>query len=263
MAIKTIKVPTQKTGNSAVPMLYKYMPWDFALSMLKNDCLYFSNPCDWRDRYEKKVLNGKFSIKESKARSYPLKDVIFATCFTSEYSCEAQWKMYLPAKPSNNATQNVVVEIAFNRKRLFEALSKMHKDIYFGKVVYYPQNELQSFIKKCFATKDAVKALLSTQPLAKTNVIHLLKPLLFKRKAFAYENEWRLFVTAELLAKNNTLYIPDLKSCIDYIVVDFGKLSPSEGVLKKRQLANVAPGISIRQTSLFDENSNVITFKIP
>lgn len=263
MAIKSITPPSSRQKDTAPHELYKYMPWEYALSMLENDTLYFSNPCDWRDRYEKKVLCGRFAVGDGKVKAFPLKDKIFATCFTSEYSCEAQWKMYLPDNSHKAGKPDVVIEIAFNRERLFDALSKMRKDIYIGKVVYCPQNEMQSFVRKCFATKSAVKALLSDKPLAKCHIGHLLKPLLFKRKAFAYENEWRLFVTEELLAMNHTLYIPDLKECIDYVLVDFHNLSPAEALKRRRQLQQIAPGISIRQTTLFNDNSNVTMFNIP
>lgn len=183
---------------------------------------------------------------------------VFATCFTSEYSCEAQWKMYL----HNNARKsNVAVEIEFDREQLFNKLRQHHKDLYFGEVVYYPQNCFRSFVERCLGTKAGMKALKARNPLSPNVLGTLLRPLLFKRMAYSYEKEWRLFITEDLLPKNNCLYVQGLRDCIDCVIVDFSKLSDIEKKKKRNLLQQYVSNDKIRETNLFQQNENVLRFK--
>lgn len=259
MNVQRLSAPKYaKQSNSSLPKLYKYLQWDYAIELLDRSSLYFSNPRDWNDRYERKVLEGKYAVDNKKSMDYPLKDKVFATCFTSEYSCEAQWKMYLHDNARKN---NIAVEIEFDREKLFAELMLHHKDLYYGEVVYYPQNCFRSFVEKCLGTKAGMKALKAMNPLSPNTLGTLLRPLLFKRMAYSYEKEWRLFITEELLSKNNRLYVPNLIECIDCVIVDFSKLSDSDKEKKKAQLQKYVPENKIRETKLFQQNDNIIRFK--
>lgn len=259
MNVQRLSAPKYtKQGSGSVPKLYKYLQWDYAIELLERSSLYFSNPRDWNDRYERKVLEGRYTIDNRKSIAYPLKDKVFATCFTSEYSCEAQWKMYLH---DNTKKNNIAVEIEFDREKLFAELMQHHKDLYFGEVVYYPQNSFRFFVEKSLGTKVGMKALKARNPLSSNVLGTLLRPLLFKRMAYSYEKEWRLFITEELLTKNNRLYVPNLIECIDCVIVDFSKLSDGDKEKKKTQLLKYIPENKIRETKLFQQNDNVIKFK--
>ena len=263
MNIHRIVAPKSSNNvNKQIPKLYKYLQWDYAIDLLERSSLYFSNPRDWSDRYEKKVLDGKYSIDDKKSIPYPLKDRIFATCFTSEYSCEAQWKMYLGDVGKNSKATNIAVEIEFDREKLFAELMTFHKDLYFGEVVYYPQKTFRSFVEGVLGTKTGIKALKANNPFSSSVLATLLRPLLYKRMAYSYEKEWRMFITEELLTKDNHLYIPNLLDCIECIIVDFSKLSESEKNKRESQLLKYVSLDKIRETSLFASNNHVLTFKL-
>lgn len=252
--IKAANIPQIKKQYPP-KVLYKYIPLNYALQLLQDNTLYFSNPTSWKDRYEKKVILGKWVVNGIK-QSYPLKDKIYATCFTSEYSSEPQWTMYL--SNHSQAKLSEAVEICFDFDKLRNLLAP--HDVYFGQMKYHRQHELRQYVAACFQSKVARKAFTSKNPLAKKNIRYLLRPLLFKRKAFAYENEWRLFIDASKL-NHSCLYVPNIKDAINEIIIDTKNSTPADIARIKAQIA-LHISCTIRESQLFTANNHQMRFEI-
>lgn len=221
MSVISINCPERKVHSTNDKFLYKYMDLQFAINLLKDEELYFSAPTNWKDPYEQKVINGCFHIDSSKhSIKYPLKDRIFACCFTELYSCEAQWKMYKSSK-KNEPT----VEIQFNKEKLLKAIELTDRVAFIGKVKYYNTGDFSEAVANCFRSKAAIKSLTKKDPRSTDDIKCILKPMFIKRRGFEYEQEWRIIITDEDVYCNDSFStypkvdIPGLVDCVERIII--------------------------------------------
>lgn len=198
--------------------LYRYMDYEKAISLLRGEKLKFSELREWKnnDPYETVVIDGKYTI-DGKSYEYPLKGKVYAMCFTEQYSCEAQWNAY---GKKTKRQQKPYIEIKFDCTALISALEAMDAVPFFGKVSYFETNCFKQTVLECFKSKEAKIALKNKVKLTQKRLKLLLRPLLIKRIAFAYENEWRLFLTDDDIYSSNGLQtIPGLKNAIEGVIV--------------------------------------------
>ena len=219
------------------------MTLDNALKLLSTSSLKFSSLTSWKDPYEKKVIEAKYIINNNKI-SYPIKGKFLATCFTEQYSCEAQWKAY-----SGNKRQPCV-EIFFNKEKLLEKLDETGAYSYIGKVEYCATKVFSQKVSSCFNSNAAKKAFLSKAPMKPNNLKYTLRPIYIKRLSFAYENEWRLILTNEDIYDNDGIVnIPNLLDCIDGVVIGPCK-DQTEYLSAKKKLENYIPSNHIHESYL-------------
>jgi hypothetical protein len=180
---------------SKYPRLYRFVSINDALELFESQLLPLKNPSKWKDPYESFYLSKEYQIKD-KLMELPIKDKIFASCFSSE-SNEASWKIYTP--------NNDGVRITFNTEKLLHQLKSQNKDVefYIGKVDYQTTRDY-------FSLKNETSGI-QKEIVNKKIGKHQINLLLKKRVAFEYENEIRIIVISK---KNNKIDLPlDLTKC--------------------------------------------------
>ena len=74
-------------------LVYKHMSLENALRTLETQSLWFANPENWKDPFEKRFLNAKY-ISKGKEVAFNWKNRLFCTCVTQTISSEAFWHTY-------------------------------------------------------------------------------------------------------------------------------------------------------------------------
>ena len=208
-------------SNSSNSYFYKYVPYKELLKERSKEFLFFKRPELWNDPWESLVLTGNYKIDKGKTRRHPFAGKVLATCFTSNYGSEAQWHIYEQNEPR--------VMLSFNKAKLIDALKSSDINFYIGKVNYdidQPKikKEVEKLAKKhlpIFENPDNIKL----DNIEDTK--NLLEPLLFKRKAFEYEGEYRIFVIEESGIDKENILIPSLDKAIGKVT-----LSPTHNISK-------------------------------
>lgn len=248
-----ISASGRATNQSKINKLYKYMTLDNAIKVLSDSYLRFSYPASWNDPYEKKALEGKYIIN-NKNVNYPIKDKFLATCFTEQYSCEAQWKMY-----SYNKRQPCV-EFIFNKDKLLQAFEKMGAHVFIGKVEYCSTKEFSKKVCDCFKSITSKKTFMAKNPLKPDNLKYILRPMYIKRQAFAYENEWRVILTNDdIYDSDGNVSIPNLIDCIEGIVVGPCK-DYNEFQSVKSKLYSLNSNLIIHESYINKDSKRTMTF---
>lgn len=168
-------------------VIYKNMPFKNALKTLSNKGLWFANPSEWHDPYEKKFIESKYNVNGNN-KDFLLKGKIFCTCLTQTAMSEAHWNQYSGGK--------IGIQFQIDRKKLLEVLKSKCKQyhVYIGKVLYLSTKDIED-VNICKShlvdnTKD---------PMDKNE--KWVRLLLLKRQAFEYENEIRII----LIKKGNKI----------------------------------------------------------
>jgi hypothetical protein len=139
----------------------------------------FVSPLEWRDPYEKYFLELKYVVNKS-TFSLPIKEKIFASCFSGTSNSEAYWNVYAPNSDG--------VRIGFEAEPfLLEFLGKIkNADVFIGPINYYNTND---FSKKGIDISRLSKSIRELEDL------EFQVELMFrKRIAFIYENEIRVVI---------------------------------------------------------------------
>ena len=176
MSVKFLNI-----APSALPKhIFKYMRLSNAIESIDDGTLWFANPEKWNDPFESYFMNNAYD-KNLKEFDFPLKDNLYACCFSTLSRCEAQWKMY-----SDNG-MSVMFEI--NTGKLLQKLDALSKDydVYIGKAAYLTTKDLL-----VLNVDDILRAggFVNQQ----SDLEKALCLMLCKRKAFEYESEIRIFL---------------------------------------------------------------------
>lgn len=190
---------------------YKYVPYKAMLQEDSRNHLFFIRPELWNDPWESLVLTGNYKLAGNRSRKYPLYGKVLATCFTSNYGSEAQWKVY--------ETQEAKIMLSFNKAKLIDTLKTAKEDIFIGKVKYdtaQPQihNAIKKWAKEHIAYFEDGANIHSIEARKK-----LLEPLLIKRKPFEYEQEYRFFIISDKVKDKENLLIPNLSDAIGKVTL--------------------------------------------
>ncbi len=220
MKINFINITESEFLDSKI--LYKYMPLEFALGILKEKYLWLCNPVIWKDPFEKRFIESKYLIN-GKETEFPLKGKVFCLCMTQTATSEAHWNNY-----SNGQTG---ISFKYKRERLLEVLEKHTAgyDIYIGKVDYLRISEL----KKKLSQIELINAI---QPFGLNNRQLQIQLLLLKRVAFRYEDEIRILAVKKHKTRESGIRLPytlDSHKLIDTITIDPGVGTNTTGMLKK------------------------------
>lgn len=211
-------------------VIYKNMPLNNALKILIHKELWFANPSEWHDPYEKKFIESKYN-ENGRNQDFQLKGKIFCTCLTQTATSEAHWNQYSGGK--------IGVQFQIDRKKLLDVLNSKCKKyhVYIGKVMYLSTKEIED-VDICKS-----KYIKEIKYLGDKNE-KWVRLLLLKRKAFEYENEIRIIlieksksskerkgINIKYSTKNNPIQDTDLFKVIkidpntDEIVADYIKNS--------------------------------------
>jgi len=190
---------------------YKYVPYKEMLKEDSRNHLFFIRPELWNDPWESLVLTGNYQIDKNKYRKYPLYGKVLATCFTSNYGSEAQWKVY--------ETKEAKIMLSVNKTKLIDALKTAEEDVFIGKVKYdTPQPQIHNAIKKW--AKNHMEYFEDGADINSIEVRKkLLEPLLIKRKPFGYEQEYRFFIISDKVKDRENILIPNLSDAIGKVTL--------------------------------------------
>lgn len=225
--------------------IYKYVAIDNFLNMLKENYIYMANPQEWKDPYESRLLMQKYVFNENGTpKQYPFKDKLFATCFTSPSSCEAQWNMYSKNEPA--------VQISFKIETLLEELLKNEgPDLYIGLVKYFNTVNGNNI-------KDEIRAILSNVIPPTTE--DWLRIMLLKRSPYSYEREIR-FLAIKENEKELHLKFTDITSAIDKVTLDPDDSNICNQIEEVDELLSVK-GIRMSKSILYKRPKNLKPIEI-
>lgn len=194
--------------------LYKHMSLNYVMKNLVDKTLLFSNPETWNDPFERRFINASYVKPNGTEIPFPWKDRVYCSCFTQEIVSEAHWMIH--------SSTVIPMEFIVHRDELLREVEK-HKDkyqIFVGKVEYIYQNEFSNELTKIpfdppMATFDI------------TSDILLGRLLLLKRKAFAYEDEFRIILVRKSNnAKKDVNNVLLKYKCHNYELYDKIKIGP-------------------------------------
>ena len=167
--------------------LFKHMSLNYVMRNLEDKTLLFSNPETWSDPFEKRFINASYVKPNGTEIPFPWKGRVYCSCFTQEIVSEAHWMIH--------SSSVIPMEFIVYRDELLREVER-YKDkfqIFVGKVEYIYQTEFSNEL-----TKIPFDPPMSSYDI--TSDILLGRLLLLKRKAFAYEDEFRII----LVRKSNT-----------------------------------------------------------
>ena len=164
--------------------IFKYMSLQNAVKSINDDTVWFSNPEEWNDPYESFFMNNAYD-KAGAPFDFPVKNKLYASCFTAVPNSEAQWHAY--------AENGVSIKFDILTADFLQKLDNLSKiyDVYIGRVVYLPTGVLK---------KDSVPDILSAMghlKIIKNDTEKALCLMLCKRHAFEYEGEIRVFLVSK------------------------------------------------------------------
>ncbi len=244
------------TSLAQIDTLYKYMPYDRLISSIEHKELVFVSPETWVDPFER-----RFWKTDYKRKYNFIQPEIACMCLTTKFSTneEAAWKMYTDGKSKS-------LRISFNVEQLLGILESYAQTndcaIYIGKAIYSLERKAIVGLhnkkgSEFFPEHDFSRA-------------HYLTLMCLKRKAFAFENEIRIFIVKKHLPwENNMIRVHTEidKNLIPRIMIGpltpFAKSDPRQSLyntiqnveadIYKQQLGKAIPGCDVKQSQLYTD----------
>lgn len=208
---------------------YKYVPYKEMLKEDSRNHLFFISPEQWNDPWESLVLTGNYKIDKDKVCRHPLAGKVLATCFTSNYGSESQWRVYEQAESK--------IMLSFNKTKLIDALKESKLHFFVGKVRYdTPQPKINKAIR--FWAKENLRYFCEEKIITELRIEarkKLLEPLLIKRMSFEYEHEYRFFLIANDGKIKDNVLIPNLSAAIGKVTLS-PKAVDTLSIEKKKEL---------------------------
>lgn len=195
--------------------LYKHMSLNYVLKNLEDKTLLFSNPETWKDPYEKRFIKASYIKRDGTEIVFPWKGRVYCSCFTQDVVSEAHWQIH--------SSSAIPMEFIVKREELLSQIDKLKEKfhIFVGKVEYMDQNEINRDLSKIPFQDPKPNIDLQSDDL-------LGRLLLLKRKAYAYEDEFRVILVRKSTScpkkeKDSLLHKYD---CHNYEIYDKIKIGP-------------------------------------
>lgn len=184
MPVKLLNITHEEIESMT---LYKFMSLSHSINSITNDTLWFSNPKKWKDPWESYFIECAFD-KDQKPFEFPIKNRVFACCFSTVGRSENQWRMY--------SEDNISIMFEIPLKNLIDSLEPLTSkyDVYVAKAAYLPTHVLKNL--------DVPTILSSANfPTPNDDVEKALLLMSCKRLAFQYESEVRVFLVPKVQDK--------------------------------------------------------------
>lgn len=186
----------------------KFLPLERALNLLNSQKLWFANPREWPDPFERRFIDASYTG----GTKFAWKDRVYCSCFTNNATSEASWNAY--------SKGDICIKFVLDRQELLNVLdnylaTNVHNQVYFDKVEYLQaKNITKPLLKIPFITP-------LTAGVKVTSMEFKERLLLLKRKAFEYEDEYRAIIVKPKTAKAKGILvdIPDVHALIKKIMV--------------------------------------------
>lgn len=186
-----------------VNTLYKYMPASRVLDILENKShlLGFVSPESWYDPYETKYLNTDYT-----ALNGYIQPKIYCFCTRMDnLNEEASWKIY---KKENDPLMRMSIRTIDFLFSINEFAKKYDCDVYFSKVDY-------SLMKKDIDFLHLPSSSYYNEFFDNLDDKKYVRIMSLKRRAFNYENEYRIFI----IPRNQDKIAPHIKNDVLLIPV--------------------------------------------
>lgn len=181
--------------------IYRYIKFDYLFELLKSKKNTFVKPFKWNDPYEIFISNLLINNGNNSKYSITLiffKDTYYAQCWTMKQECDLMWKVYVP---ENGVKLKTTIRKLYN-SITGQSLAEINEitgkiaEVYIGKVKYIQRNKLldSGFLD--------LEKLVSEWPI---NKHEMAKTLFVKRKEFQSEDEVRIVINTNLVAKHKDL----------------------------------------------------------
>jgi len=232
MAIKYLDNEAEEAFEVGDKQFYRYYSLESAKLSLKSNSLWFSNPTEWDDPFEKLFIEAKYQ-HNGITKDFPLKNRLFCICITDEDNSLASWDAY-----SNNQT---AIRFQLSSKELLQLLEAQSiYEVYIGKVRYRGTREIDGKNGPSdFDLNDLFNISLSEK--------HKISLLLLKRYAYRYEREFRII----LVRKNQIKNLKGIKLTFDrnmvHELITEVKIGPSTKATEVEGLRNIFKSYGIKK----------------
>lgn len=174
--------------------VYRYLSFERAVDIFKNNRLFFARPREWSDPYEVQLVHRG-------------SDMLFAQCWCRTAISDAMWRLYSPGESG--------VRIGIKREKLASVVGAWAQANGFG------FREQEVVYKSAAIVRERARAL--GKSLNKRFDLERATDALFlKREAYEHENEWRFVLYGEgVSSKAKGLAVPvDALSLVDSVLLD-------------------------------------------
>ena len=171
--------------NLEHPRLYRYEYYSRFEEMYKGSRIVFPSPLSWPDLFEQRFLSDSFlkycfgECKENKT----LRNRIFALCCTGDGSenADAQWNL------RKTKEHDFCVRYSFNLWKFLNQLNSLSN----GDVEFYISSISYDYSQEELIHNQHIRSL--GKPSGKDHIPYLIRIMSYKRKAFKFENEIRIW----------------------------------------------------------------------
>jgi hypothetical protein len=238
MAVHFLGPSTRTEFLAANRRVYRFTTLDTFFQTVGKGRFSFVSPTLWKDPYEKYFIEREYSMG-GRTMAMPIKDKVFASCFSGTSSSEAFWSVYAPNADGVRLTIDMEVLLSGFLEKIKGA------EVFIGPVTY-------------FATADLPKLgidfpqLVSSMKSGK-DLLQQVGLMYRKRKAFAYENEVRVMVVPhKVKAGTRAVELPfDLRGLVSEVTFDPRMGDSLFRFLKKHMMAEY--GLRPAKAALYRE----------
>lgn len=186
----------------------KFMPLERALNLLNTWKLWFANPREWSDPFERRFIDATYTG----GTKFAWKDRVYCSCFTNNATSEASWNAY--------SKGDICIKFVIDRQELLNVLNNYlaanpHNQVYFDKVEYMQARSItKPLLKIPFRTPLTAGAKVTSMEFKE-------RLLLLKRKAFEYEDEYRAIIVKPKASKSKGILvdIPNVHTLIKKVMI--------------------------------------------
>jgi len=222
--------------------------------MLNDSRLALVHPEMWKDPFENILMRSRLKNKNGTYTSLKtLRETLFGQCWTAESESDALWRVYSPDKGA--------IQVKTSVRKLFDAFWRSANPLaqvsfFIGRVRYITEKELISLL---------------TRPDGFQKWLHdstgrgRAESLLFKRKAFSYEDEIRLIYQypSKKPIKSTVYQFPFLpNNVLEEAVLD-PRLTDEEAERTKQEIMSWGYMMPIRKSTLYTPQHFDIKFVLP
>ncbi len=234
--------------------IYRIFGRKYFRKMLNDNRLTLVHPEMWDDPFENILMQSRLKKKNGTYVSLrTLRETLFGQCWTAESESDALWRVYSPDKGA--------IQVKTMVRKLFDAFWRSPNPLaqvsfFIGRVRYITEKELISLLTR----PDGFQKWLH-DPTGRG----LAESLLFKRKAFAYEDEIRLIYRHPSIkpAISNVCQFPFLpNNVLEEAVLD-PRLTDKEAERTKQEIFSWGFGKPIKKSTLYTPQHFDIKFVLP
>ena len=173
--------------------VYRILPLQYFLQMIKKRKLYFPKVNKWEDPYELFLFKQEYyDVNGNKVNVFSESNRIYGQCWSVKRDSDALWRIYSPDKMS---VRIKTTKRLINQWRK-ENNGKNNVFIQTDLVNYQTQKDIDSYIKE-LTTRDVF------------NFQELVNSLFIKRTNFDHEKEFRIIVWKSDVSLENKCVLPE------------------------------------------------------